>query len=164
MHGRIKEKSSIGESYVAVDEVNPRTVLGYYTLAMASIRRDALPMKYIRGLPPYDLPMTLLARLAVDLRFAGRGLGHALISEAFRISVRVADEVGCRCMIMMHIVIGPVGTPDTDLLLLRALGKAGHNGCSLIADHPGGPEALRCKGRDHPTHQGLVALKRRGLV
>jgi ribosomal protein S18 acetylase RimI-like enzyme len=27
----------------------------------------------------------LLARLAVDRRFAGRGLGHALISEALRI-------------------------------------------------------------------------------
>ena len=33
-----QEKSSIGRSYVALDEVSPRTVLGYYTLAMASIR------------------------------------------------------------------------------------------------------------------------------
>ena len=41
----------------------------------------------------------LLARLAVDRRFAGRGLGHALISEACRVSLRVADEVGCRCII-----------------------------------------------------------------
>lgn len=55
--------------------------------------------KYVRGLPLYDLPIILLARLAVDRRFAGRGLGHALISEAFRVSLRVADEVGCRCII-----------------------------------------------------------------
>ena len=35
----------------------------------------------------------------MDRRFAGRGLGYALISEAFRISLSVADEVGCRCII-----------------------------------------------------------------
>jgi predicted N-acetyltransferase YhbS len=45
------------------------------------------------------MPFTLLARLAVDRRSAGPGLGDALISEALRISLRVADEVGCRCVI-----------------------------------------------------------------
>jgi GNAT superfamily N-acetyltransferase len=94
-----QEKSSIGVSYVAVDEGAPRTVLGYFTLAMASVPRAAFPKKYVRGLPAYELPLILLARLAVDRRFVGRGLGHALISEAFRISLHVADEVGCRCII-----------------------------------------------------------------
>jgi GNAT superfamily N-acetyltransferase len=94
-----QEKISIGVSYVAVDEAAPRSVLGYFTLAMASVRRDAFPKKYVRGMPPYDLPLVLLARLAVDRRFAGRGLGHALISEAFRISLRVAHQIGCRCII-----------------------------------------------------------------
>jgi GNAT superfamily N-acetyltransferase len=94
-----QEKSSIGVTYVAVDETAPRFVLGYFTLAMASVPREAFPKKHVRGLPPYDLPLILLARLAVDRRFAGRGLGHALISEAFRISLRVAEEVGCRCII-----------------------------------------------------------------
>jgi GNAT superfamily N-acetyltransferase len=92
-------KSSIGVTYVAVDESAPRTVLGYFTLAMASVPHEAFPKKYVRGLPPYDLPLILLARIAVDRRFAGRGIGRALISEAFRVSLRVADEVGCRCII-----------------------------------------------------------------
>jgi predicted N-acetyltransferase YhbS len=43
--------------------------------------------------------LILLARLAVDKRFSGRGLGHALLSEALKITLRVADEVGCRCII-----------------------------------------------------------------
>jgi GNAT superfamily N-acetyltransferase len=94
-----QEKTSLSVSYVAIDEVVPRAVLGYFTLAMASVPREVFPKKYVRGLPPYDLPLILLARLAVDRRFAGRGLGHALISETFRISLRVADEVGCRCVI-----------------------------------------------------------------
>jgi len=52
----------------------------YLTLAMASVPRDAFPKKHVRGLPPYELPLILLARLAVDRHFVGRGLGHALIS------------------------------------------------------------------------------------
>lgn len=94
-----QQKISIGVTHVAVDESAPHDVLGYFTLATSSVPRDKLPKKYVRGLPPYDLPLILLARLAVDKRFSGRGLGHALLSEALKITARVADEVGCRCII-----------------------------------------------------------------
>src|SRR5258708_38327185 len=100
-----------------------RTVLGYFTLAMASVPRDAFPKKYIRGLHAYDLPLILLARLAVDRRFAGRGLGHALISEALRISLRVADEVGT------PIGIGSAGMHDMVLCPSRVLRRRDHKGC-----------------------------------
>jgi GNAT superfamily N-acetyltransferase len=94
-----QRKISIGVTYVAVDDSAPRTVLGYFTLATSSVPRDRLPKKYVRGLPAYDLPLILLARLAVDKRFSGRGLGHALISEALKITLHVAEEVGCRCVV-----------------------------------------------------------------
>ncbi len=94
-----QQKVSIGVTYVAIDDSAPYTVLGYFTLATSSVSRDRLPKKYVRGLPPYDLPLILLARLAVDKRFSGRGLGHALLSEALKITLRVADEVGCRCIV-----------------------------------------------------------------
>jgi GNAT superfamily N-acetyltransferase len=82
-----QEKCFIGVTYVAVEEAAPRRVLGYFTIAMSSVPREGFAQKYVRGLPNYDLPLILLARLAVDLRFAGKGIGHALISEAFRISL-----------------------------------------------------------------------------
>jgi GNAT superfamily N-acetyltransferase len=94
-----QQKISIGVTYVATDESAPRSVLGYFTLARSSIGRDHLPKKYVRGLPTYDLPLILLARLAVDKRFSGKGLGHALLAEALKIALHVADEVGCRCVI-----------------------------------------------------------------
>lgn len=94
-----QERNSIGVTYAAVDEAAPRNVLGYYTLATASVRRDAFPKKFARGLPHYDLPLVLLARLAVDRRFTGHRLGHALLSDAFRRCLRMASEVGCRGII-----------------------------------------------------------------
>jgi predicted N-acetyltransferase YhbS len=92
-------KSSIGVTYVAVEEAAPRRVLGYFTIAMSSVPREAFPKRYVRGLPNYEVPLVLLARLAVDRRFAGKGLGHALLSEALRVALRVSGEVGCRCVI-----------------------------------------------------------------
>jgi GNAT superfamily N-acetyltransferase len=94
-----QQKVSIGVTYVALEESAPRAVLGYFTLATSSVPRERFPKKYVRGLSPYELPLVLLARLAVDKRFSGRGLGHALLSEALKITLRVADEVGCRCLI-----------------------------------------------------------------
>jgi len=94
-----QQKISIGVAYVAIDDSAPYTVLGYFTLATSSVPRDRFPKKYVRGLPPYDLPLILPAHLAVDRRFSGRGLGHALLSEALKITLRVADEVGCRCIV-----------------------------------------------------------------
>jgi GNAT superfamily N-acetyltransferase len=94
-----QQKVSIGVTYVAIDESALRVVLGYFTLATSSIACERFPKKFVRGLPPYDLPLILLARLAVDKRFSGRGLGNALISESLKITLRVADEVGCRCIL-----------------------------------------------------------------
>jgi GNAT superfamily N-acetyltransferase len=94
-----QQKSAIGVTYVAVEQSAPRSVLGYFTLAASSLARSRFPKKFVRGLPPYDLPLLLLARLAVDHRFQGRGLGAVLMSEALKMALRIADEIGCRCVI-----------------------------------------------------------------
>lgn len=95
-----QEKSSIGVTYVAVEESVSGAVIGYFTLATSSVPRDFLPHKYVRGLPAYDLPMLLLARLAVDRRFLGRGLGQTLLAEALKIAVSVSQQIGCRAVIV----------------------------------------------------------------
>jgi predicted GNAT family N-acyltransferase len=92
-------KSSIGVTYVAVESA-PSVVIGYFTLATSKAERDSFPKKYVRGLPAYDVPVILLARLAVDRRFGGRGLGRELLSGALRVSLSVSKDVGCRCVIV----------------------------------------------------------------
>ena len=94
-----QQKILVGVTYVAVGESAPTMVLGYFTLATSAVPRDSFPKKHVRGLPAYDLPLILLARLAVDYRFGGKGLGPQLLREAFRISIAVSEQVGCRCII-----------------------------------------------------------------
>jgi len=94
-----QQKILVGVTDVAVDESAPTMVLGYFTLATSAVPRDSFPKKHARGLPAYDLPLILLARLAVDYRFGGKGLGPQLLREACRISIAVSEQVGCRCII-----------------------------------------------------------------
>lgn len=64
-------------------------VAGYYTLSSSAIRLADLPAEMVRKLPRYpQIPATLLGRLAVDLRYRGRGYGRFLLADALFRSVR----------------------------------------------------------------------------
>jgi GNAT superfamily N-acetyltransferase len=129
-----QQKSSIGVTYVATDEAAPRTVIGYFTLAASSLPRDLLPKKHVRGLPAYELPVLLLARLAVDQRFRDRGLGKALLVEALRICSFIADHVGCRYVAVDAYAVLFGGMSILDFLRLKRV-KEHQSGCALISEH-----------------------------
>jgi GNAT superfamily N-acetyltransferase len=58
-------------------------IVGYYTLAAASVPLTELPASVAKKLPRYKaLPTVRMGRLAVDLRFRGQGLGGALLADA----------------------------------------------------------------------------------
>jgi GNAT superfamily N-acetyltransferase len=65
------------------------SIAGYYSLASASIPIGDLPLELARRLPRYPtLPAARIGRLAVDLRFRGRGLGGLLLIDAARRALR----------------------------------------------------------------------------
>ncbi|MEI6114291.1 MAG: GNAT family N-acetyltransferase [Burkholderiales bacterium] len=60
-------------------------VVGYYTLASASVSLSDLPAEVTKRLPRYpSVPAVRMGRLAVDLSVKGSGLGAALLSDALR--------------------------------------------------------------------------------
>jgi ribosomal protein S18 acetylase RimI-like enzyme len=68
--------------FVAVDTAIA-VVAGFYTIAAASILVSELPESVKKKLPRYpSVPAIRVGRLAVDLRFRGRGLGGALLADA----------------------------------------------------------------------------------
>jgi GNAT superfamily N-acetyltransferase len=74
-------------------------VLGYYTLAPTVIDREELPAKQGRG-SPNRIPAVLLARLALDKRLHGQGLGGQLLVSALERIVRVSTQVGGRFVVV----------------------------------------------------------------
>jgi ribosomal protein S18 acetylase RimI-like enzyme len=69
-------------------------VAGYYTLAAASVPLVDLPPEEAKRLPRYPtVPAVRIGRLAVDVRFQGRGLGGALLADATLRTLQAAPAV-----------------------------------------------------------------------
>jgi len=71
-------------------------LVGYYTLASGSVSREEAPARVTAGLGGYPVPVTLLARIAVDLSEQGRGLGRALLKDAVVRAYQASQIVGSR--------------------------------------------------------------------
>lgn len=53
-----------------------------------------------KGMPRHAIPAILLARLAVDQKYQGFGLGKELIRDAFLRAMSAADIAGCRAFLV----------------------------------------------------------------
>ena len=82
------------KTYVAVSAVEPSRILGYYSIAPASIDFGVVPESITRRFPRYPIPVFLLARLAVHRDVQGQGVGRELFLAAGVRCLAVANEVG----------------------------------------------------------------------
>lgn len=69
-------------------------VHGFYTLAMAALRRENLPVQQAARFPNFPLPVARLARLAVVLQRQRQGLGELLLADALQRCLRLSSEIG----------------------------------------------------------------------
>lgn len=71
-------------------------IKGYYTLAQNSLSQDLIPTQYQKKLPNSykSIPTTLLGRLAIDIRFQGKGIGKLLLIDALRKSYDISKSIG----------------------------------------------------------------------
>ncbi|HRD34872.1 MAG TPA: GNAT family N-acetyltransferase [Rhodocyclaceae bacterium] len=77
----------VAACFVALDD--GQRVVGYYTLASASLLLADLPASTGRKLPRYpSVPAVRMGRLAVDQAFKGHGLGGALLADALERAAR----------------------------------------------------------------------------
>lgn len=71
-------------------------VIGYHTLAVGQVSREEAPARLSKGLARHPVPIMLLARLAVDRRRHGQGVGKALLKDAMQRTLQAADIAGIR--------------------------------------------------------------------
>lgn len=91
--GQNQFRHHIGTTYVAVDDAG--VIAGYATVAASELTLAALPASKRKHLPHYPLPVLRLARLAVDERHQGSGIGSLLLRGIFAIALQMAGDVGC---------------------------------------------------------------------
>jgi GNAT superfamily N-acetyltransferase len=71
------------------------SVIGYHTLAVGQVSREEAPGRLTK-LARHPAPVMLLARLAVDRRWHGQGVGKALLKDAMQRTLQAADIAGIR--------------------------------------------------------------------
>lgn len=93
-HARKSHELGGAKTFLAFDDADGTTILGFYSLSPASVAYARTPEIIRRGLARHDVPGFRLARLAVDRRFQGQGLGGQLLLAAGRRCLRASAEVG----------------------------------------------------------------------
>lgn len=88
---RHAEKDLLARTFLAIDSsAGAERLAGYFTLATASVERTAVdPIESLARLPRFPIPAVLLARLAVDQRAQGQGLGRYLFEEALGLTLQL---------------------------------------------------------------------------
>ncbi len=79
-------------TFVLEDKTNPEYIIGYYTLMMAPVDLQALPIK-LQKKHNNAHSAGLIARLAVDKRYTGRGFGEWLLIDALKNLLAASETV-----------------------------------------------------------------------
>ena len=93
----INQSSGSAQTYVAIID---EKVIGYYSLAVGAVAHAEAPPRIVKGLAHHPVPVMLLARLAVDNAFKGKGLGAGLLHDALARTLQAADIAGIRAVIV----------------------------------------------------------------
>ena len=83
-----------------VTESNSPHVAAYYAWRMAQIESSDAPRRITKGVGRYPQPVALLARLGVDERHEGNGLGAAMFRDAVSRVLLIGKDIGCRGLLI----------------------------------------------------------------
>jgi GNAT superfamily N-acetyltransferase len=89
------QQANAAQTYIGLDG---ETVIGFHTLSVGHVQQDQAPERVIKGLAWHPVPIMLLARLAVDRRWQGQGVGRALLKDAMRRTLQAAEIAGIRAL------------------------------------------------------------------
>jgi GNAT superfamily N-acetyltransferase len=80
--------------FLAIDDADNKTILGFYSLSPSSADYALIAEIIKRGLARHNVPGFRLARLAMDRRMQGQGIGGQLLLAAGRRCLLASAEVG----------------------------------------------------------------------
>ena len=89
------QREGIVRNYVTCRDTR---VVGYYSLAYGSAAQADAPPALTKGIGKYPIPLMILARLAVDVREKGQGLGKALLKDAILRTLQAAEIAGLKAI------------------------------------------------------------------
>lgn len=96
-HALANQLSGGSRTFVVVDDQN--RVQGYYAMAAGAVAHQLATGSVRRNMPD-PIPVMVLARLAVNKSAQGNKLGAALLQDAVKRAVAVAQNTGVRAVLV----------------------------------------------------------------
>jgi len=96
---RANQASGAFRTYVVCED---KLVIAYYALASGVVAVESAPGRFRRNMPN-PIPVAVLARLAVDVTWQGRGIGRALFRDAAQRVAHAAEAIGIRGILVQAI-------------------------------------------------------------
>lgn len=75
-------------------------VVGYYSLAVGQVEYAEADERLRKGLARHPVPIMLLARLAVDRQWQGKGVGGGLLRDAVLRTLQASHIAGIRALVV----------------------------------------------------------------
>jgi ribosomal protein S18 acetylase RimI-like enzyme len=97
-HALQNQRNNSARTFVAT-KIGTSEVVGYYSLCAASVDFEQTPERIRKGLARHEVPLILIARLAVDLNCKGQGLGPSLLQDAFGRFMKAQEAIGARALL-----------------------------------------------------------------
>ncbi len=125
---KANQQSGTSRTWVITETQDSQVVIGYYASATGSLIKSSATDKAKRN-QPEEIPAILLARLAIDQKHQGQGLGQALLKHFILKGVEVSEMVGVRLLLVhamdedvrdfyLHFDFEPSPIDDLTLMLL----------------------------------------------
>lgn len=131
------QRRDAGRTFVATIDSN--AVYGYYTLLAGQLEHQQATVQTRKGLSRhFPIPVAILARLAIDSRHQGSGLGAAMLNDALVRVCRASKQIAVRAVVVHAIDDNAVqfytrfgfqalsATPRTLMVTAAALRAAGY--------------------------------------
>lgn len=94
-HARQAQGSGSARTFVGCDG---QRVAGYFSLTVGQVDTTEAPEQVRRGMGQYPIPVVLLARLAVDTDYQGKGIGVGMLQDAIRRTLLISEQAGIRAL------------------------------------------------------------------
>ncbi|MDO8705640.1 MAG: GNAT family N-acetyltransferase [Sulfuricaulis sp.] len=97
-HALRNQQAGATRTFIVADD--EQRVTGFYSLAAGSVDHVVASVRAAKGLARHPIPVMVLARLAVDRRFQGQGMGRGLLRDAVLRTLSVSEHAGIRALLV----------------------------------------------------------------
>jgi GNAT superfamily N-acetyltransferase len=95
-HARQAAGAGSAKTFVVCDG---ERIAGYYSLTVGQVDSADAPSRIGKGMGRHPIPVVVIARLAVAVMDQGCGVGTAMLRDAIRRTLGIAEQAGIRALL-----------------------------------------------------------------